>query len=292
MPSAATPRQKHSPSASSTSSSSSSPPSSSPHRSPHLIRLPSRSTPAPPLLDQMEDLTIKDRRSQGVQGGKSTAAVVIPGDSQESRMAGLGIGHGHQRRPADLGRPAPPLGIQNQVQAQAIGFRSPSSEPSFMAPIHARSEYKGISEGSSSSISSFSSSDQPTVRGVANTSSSSKSSSNVMGEDEDDETIRQYQGGTDLERTHTRHTSFAPIPPSSRAQPRQPVQPDQLRDPYDFSKSYDDHDDDDDQSVYERNLTDEVVTRAGTPLFSAGPEERYELLQKLGQGNFGTVWKA
>jgi hypothetical protein len=289
MPAAATPRRKHSPSSS---SSSSSPPPSSPHRSPRLIHLPSRSTPAPPLLDQMEELTIKDRRSQPAQGGKSG---LIVRDSQESRMAGLG----HQRRPADLGRPGPgpgpgatsqphlPLGGQNQNQA--IGFRSPSSEPSFMAPIHARSEYNET-EGSSSS---FSSSDQSTVRGGLNPSFSLNTTN--MDEDEDTETIHRYQGGGDLERTHTRYTSFAPTPSSSRTR-AQPRQPHPLRDPYDFSKSYDDDDDhradDDDQSLYERNPTDEVVTRAGTPLFSAGPEERYELLQKLGQGNFGTVWKA
>lgn len=281
MPHAGTPRQKRSPSASSTSSSSS-PPPSSPHRSPRLIRLPSRSTPAPPLLDQMEELTIKDRRSQGVQGGKAGMVAV---DSQESRMAELGVGYGHQRRPADLGRPGPShqpsqqLGVQNQ--GQAIGFRSPSSEPSFMAPIHARSEFNGTNDSSTSS--SFSTSDQSTVKG------GSSLSAREMDQNQDGETIRRYQGGGDLERTHTRLASFAPVPSSSRAG-AQLRQPDQLRDPYDFSKSYDE--DDDEQSLYERLQTDEVATRAGTPLFSAGPEERYELLQKLGQGNFGTVWKA
>jgi hypothetical protein len=285
MPTAAPPRQKRSPTASSTSSSS--PPPSSPHRSPRLIRLPSRSTPAPPLLDQMEELTIKDRRSQPPQGKVQS----LQGDSQESRMAGLG--HGHQRRPADLGRTGsnqPPSQPQRTGQTQyrndvlapgipdKIGFRSPSSEPSFMEPIHARS-------GGDNGTESSSSSDRSTIKDGSVSSHSRETT-------DDGETIRRYQGGDDLSRTQTRRTSCAPLPSDlpSRAHSRQP---DQLRDPYDFTKSYgDDLDDEDDHGYYDRQQTEEVATRAGTPLFSAGPEERYELLQKLGQGNFGTVWKA
>lgn len=113
---------------------------------------------------------------------------------------------------------------------EKIGYRSPSSQPSYL-PAHLQDTATDYS-----------------MSPVEERDGMDLESPSDMG------TMREYSGGESLRRA--------------------------------------DNDGDDAQRYFEGEEEEEEEDEGNGQGISAGPEERYELYEKLGQGNFGTVYRA
>jgi hypothetical protein len=292
-----------------------------PLRSPHLHRVQSRSTPAPPVLG-LESTSIRDRRhgSRSVSSGSGSDHGSGEGEggstigANEEDRPGYRHEYGHQRRPAD-GPPTasgpgrnPHLGL-GANNPNGILFRSPSSEPSWQAQAR-RDHQSGFGSSSSGFSSQGSDFDDAYEDEGGKESNYTAGSTFKLRKDREQESGGTgssatldgytYKGGAELGRQVTRQPQVDHNLDHDNYNHNQTNGGSSLRDPYDFDRDYDEYPQHHSQAYREdgdntSNLITtprERSTLAGAPLFSAGPEERYELIQKLGHGNFGTVWKA